>query len=316
MRQEAVHGPRTRVLIAGGSGQVGSALRASAPPGVEIQAPSSKEMDICRQSSVDAVIETVLPDLVINAAAYTQVERAEDESERARAINAAGAGNLAAACAVRGCPLIHLSTDYVFDGSLGRPYRENDTTSPLNVYGASKLEGERAVRAALDRHLILRVSWVFSATGSNFVKTMLGLSHRDEVRVVADQRGTPCGASAIAAAVWRIADRLATAPAYGTYHFATSPPTSWHGFAEAVYAACREANPAGSIPTVVAIPTSAWPTRAERPLNSVLSGSRLAADYGISPPDWREEVRSVVIELMRKPGNAPGEHGNRGGVQT
>jgi len=144
-------------------------------------------MDVRRHESVRSVVEALQPDLVVNAAAYTQVERAEDEPELAMAVNGTGAGSVAAACAEVGCPLIHLSTDYVFDGRQQRPYREDDTCAPLNVYGRSKLEGERAVRAGLDRHLILRVSWVFSATGSNFVRTMLGLSHLDEVRVVNDQ---------------------------------------------------------------------------------------------------------------------------------
>ncbi len=287
-----------KVLVTGGSGQVGSALRESIPSGVEVLAPSSRHMDVGRRASVSAAVRAFEPDLVINAAAYTQVERAEDEPERAMAINGAGAGNVAAACAVRGCPLIHLSTDYVFDGRLSRPYREDDATAPLNVYGQTKLEGERAVRAAFDRHLILRVSWVFSATGSNFVKTMLGLSERDEIRVVNDQHGTPCGAAGIAAAVWRISARLVKAPAFGTFHFATAPPTTWHEFAETVFACRRLADRAAKTPRVAAIATSEWPTRAERPMNSVLNASRLAGEYGLSAPDWRDEVGSVVHRLM------------------
>ena len=287
-----------KVLLAGGAGQVGSALRESAPPEFDVHAPLSGEMDIRRGGNVRSVVEALSPDLVVNAAAFTQVERAEDKPELARAVNGAGAGNLAAACARAGCPLIHLSTDYVFDGRGPRPYREDDATAPLNEYGRSKLEGERAVRAALDRHLILRVSWVFSATGSNFVKTMLGLSHLGEVRVVDDQRGTPCAAASIAAAIWQIARRLGDAREFGTYHFASAPPASWHEFAETVFACRREADPVGNTPDVVAIPTSERVTRAQRPLNSILDASRLAADYGISPPDWRHEVRSAVFRLM------------------
>ena len=278
---------------------MGSALRQSAPPGVVVAAPSSQEMDIRKTAGVRSVVRAARPDLVVNAAAYTQVERAEEEPGLAAAVNGAGAGNLAAACAAEGCPLIHLSTDYVFDGRLPRPYREDDATAPLNVYGRSKLQGESAVRANLDRHVILRVSWVFSATGSNFVRTMLGLAHLAEVRVVNDQHGTPCAAAAIAAAVWRMAARLGDAEGFGTYHFASRPPTTWHEFANAVYAARREADPSGPTPEVVAIPTSERPTRAERPLNSLLDGSRLADDYGISPPDWREDLRSVVLRLLR-----------------
>ncbi len=246
-----------------------------------------------------SVVRTTQPDLVVNAAAYTQVERAEDEPELAMAVNGEGAGNVAAACAEWGCRLIHLSTDYVFDGRRSRPYREDDATAPLNVYGRSKLEGERAVRSCLDRHLILRVSWVFSATGSNFVRTMLGLSHLEEVRVVNDQHGTPCAAGSIAGAVWRIAGKLGEAEGFGTYHFASAPPTTWHGFAEAVFAYGREADPAEPTPNVVAIPASERATRAERPLNSLLDGSRLADDYGIVPPDWRDDLRSVVFRQIR-----------------
>lgn len=247
-----------------------------------------------------SAVRATQPDLVVNAAAYTQVERAEDEPEPAMAVNGAGAGNVAAACAEWGCRLIHLSTDYVFDGRRSRPYREEDATAPLNVYGRSKLEGERAVRAALDRHLILRVSWVFSATGANFVRTMLGLAHLEEVRVVNDQRGTPCAAGSIAGAVWSIARKLGEAGRFGTYHFATAPPTTWHEFAKAVFACRREADPAGPTPEVVAIPTGERATRAERPLNSLLDGSKLAADYGVAAPDWRDDLVSVVCQLMRR----------------
>ena len=285
-----------RVLVAGGSGQVGSALRASAPADVEVYAPSSGQMDIRQSDSVRSAVAALKPQLVVNAAAYTQVEGAEDEPELAAAVNDAGAGNLAAACA--DCPLIHLSTDYVFDGARSVPYREDDATAPLNVYGRSKLAGERAVRARLERHLILRVSWVFSPTGANFVRTMLGASHRDEVRVVNDQHGTPCAAASIAAAIWRIAAQLDEARRFGTYHFATAPPTTWHEFAETIYAFRREADPAGPTPKVLAIPTSERVTRAARPRNSVLNAARLARDYGVSPPDWRDDLRRVVFELV------------------
>ena len=287
-----------RVLVIGGSGQVGAALRETAPAGMEVHAPSSTDMDIRRQGSVRRVVRTTQPDLVVNAAAYTQVERAEDEPELAMAVNGEGAGNVAAACADWGCRLIHLSTDYVFDGRRSRPYREDDATAPLNVYGRSKLEGERAVRSCLDRHLILRVSWVFSATGSSFVRTMLGLSHREEVRVVNDQHGTPCAAGSIAEAVWRIARKLRDAGEFGTYHFATAPPTTWCEFAETVYVCRRKADPAAATPNVVPISTGEWVTRAERPLNSVLDAARLARDYGVSPPDWRDDVRLVVSRLL------------------
>ncbi len=283
-----------KVLLTGGSGQVGSALRESASGSVVVRAPSSRELDIRNAAPVRAALNSWRPDIVINAAAYTNVERAEDETEWAMAVNGLGAGNLAMGCAETGCALIHLSTDYVFDGRQTRPYRERDAAAPLNVYGRSKLLGEQRVREHLDHHLILRVSWVFSATGSNFVKTMLGVAHLDEVRVVNDQHGTPCAAASIAAAVWRIAGRLADAPRFGTYHFASTPPTTWHEFAETIYAMRRELVPGAGTPRVVAIPTSERITRAERPMHSVLDCARLLKDYGIEAANWRDELRALM----------------------
>ena len=287
-----------RVLLTGGSGQVGSALRESVPVDALMHAPSSRDLDIRSRESLDVAFAALRPDLVINAAAYTQVERAEEESESAMRVNGAGAGHVAAACAAFGCPLIHLSTDYVFDGKRQRPYREEDAPAPLNVYGRSKLAGEQAVRDNLEQHLILRVSWVFSATGSNFVKTLLGLAGRDELRVVNDQHGTPCAAAHIAAAIWRIAGQLAATPRFGTYHFASVPVTTWYEFAKAVYVALRDADPGAKVPSVVPITTREWVTRAARPRNSVLDSTRLRTDFGVSEPDWREELRSVVQKLV------------------
>ncbi len=287
-----------RVLLIGGSGQVGSALRESVAGGMLIHAPPSQDLDICNRAHLARALARLRPQLVINAAAYTGVERAEEETDLAMRVNGAGAGHVAAACAARGCPLIHLSTDYVFDGGQQRPYRERDTPAPLNVYGRSKLAGERAVRDNLEQHLILRVSWVFSATGSNFVKTMLALADGDEVRVVNDQQGTPCAAASIARAIWRIAGRLAATPRFGTYHLASAPATTWYEFAQAVYAALRRTDPGARVPKVVPIATAERRTRAHRPLNSVLDGARLRAEYGVSPPDWRPELRTVVRRLV------------------
>ena len=286
-----------RVLITGGSGQVGTALRRSLPDDALLRAPPSKDLDIRSAASVKAAFSAWRPDLVVNAAAYTQVDRAEEETELAMQVNASGAGNLAEACAARGCPLIHLSTDYVFDGRKRGPYLEDDPPAPLNAYGLSKLRGERAVRGNLEEHLILRVSWVFGATGSNFVKTMTSLSERDEVRVVDDQHGTPCAAHSIAAAIWRIAGQKARPS--GTYHFASAPATTWYGFARATFASLREADPNARTPAVVPIPTAERPTAAERPLNSVLDGAKLQADFGIPAADWRVELDATVRQLVR-----------------
>lgn len=286
-----------RVLLTGGSGQVGGALRDLAPDGVVLRAPPSRTLDIRSRASVEAAFAAWEPDLAINAAAYTQVDRAEEQVEAALEVNAAGAGNLAAACATSGCPLIHLSTDYIFDGSKAGPYLETDTPAPLNAYGYSKLEGENAVREATEAHLILRVSWVFGATGSNFVRTMIGLTDREEVRVVNDQHGTPCPVSSIARAIWHVAKQWQPVPRSGTYHFASMPVTTWYDFARAVYASMRESDPAARTPRVVPITTQERPTPARRPLNSVLNCARLQADFGLPAPDWRPELHSVVRRL-------------------
>ena len=174
---------------------------------------------------------------------------------------------------------------------------EQDTPAPLNAYGRSKLEGERAVREAIEAHLILRVSWVFGATGSNFVRTMMSLTDREEVRVVNDQRGTPCAASSIAKAIWHIAREWQPVPRGGIYHFASMPVTTWYDFARAVYASMRELDPAARTPRVVPTTTHERPTPAERPRNSVLSCARLHADFGLPAPDWRPELRSLVRRL-------------------
>ena len=287
-----------RVLVTGGSGQVGTALRDSAPDGVELRAPPSRALDIRNRASVAAAFAAWEPDLTVNAAAYTQVDRAEEETGAAMEVNATGAGNLAAACAKSGCPLVHLSTDYVFDGSKAGPYVEHDAPNPLNAYGRSKLEGERVVRQTIEEHLILRVSWVFGATGSNFVRTMMRLADREEVRVVDDQHGTPCAASSVARAIWHVAEHWRGAPHRGTYHFASTPATTWYDFAAAVYASIRELHPTAKTPRVVPITTAERPALAQRPRNSVLECARLYGDFGLPAPDWRPELRAVVRQLL------------------
>ena len=237
------------------------------------------------------------PDAVINAAAYTKVDQAEDEFEAAFAVNAEGARHIAKACVANGCPLLHLSTDYVFDGAKRGPYVESDPAAPINAYGRSKLAGEQAVAEVLDAHLMLRVAWVFSATGANFVKTMLNLAGRDELRVVNDQRGAPTAARSIAAVLWRILERMATTPRFGLYHFASGPPTTWHGFAAAIFAGIAEREGRHALPKLIPIPTAEYPTLAARPQNSLLSGSRLQRHYGIGPADWRGELGKVLAAL-------------------
>ena len=233
-------------------------------------------------------------EVVINAAAYTAVDRAEAEPELAHAVNAAAPGAMARAAAARGLPFLHVSTDYVFDGAPGRPWREHDPTGPLGVYGASKLAGERAVAEAGGPHLILRTAWVFSAHGSNFVKTMLRLgAERDTLSVVDDQRGGPTPAGAIADALLAIAAAFGRGEGVGgVFHFAGAPAVSWAEFARAIFAA-----KGGKAPEVRPIPSSAYPTPARRPLNSVLDCSAIAAAYGLAQPDWRAGLAEVIGEL-------------------
>jgi dTDP-4-dehydrorhamnose reductase len=247
------------------------------------------------------VIARELPDLVINLAAYTAVDRAESEPEAAWAVNCAGAAHVAAVCGEDGPPLVHLSTDYVFDGRKSEPYHEADTVNPLNVYGRSKEAGERAVRAAAPRHIILRTAWVYGAYGANFVKTMLRLgAERPVLRVVADQRGCPTAAADIAAALIAIARQIERGEAeWGTFHFAAAGSTSWHEFAEEIVALARNfgAWPSGSGPRIEPITTDQYPTAAQRPMNSVLDCRKIAA-LGISPSPWRSGLPAVIRELV------------------
>ncbi len=234
-------------------------------------------------------------DVVVNAAAYTAVDRAEDEPALAHAVNAAAPGAMAAAAAARGIPFLHVSTDYVLDGSPGRAWREDDPTGPLSVYGASKLAGERAIAAAGPDHVILRTAWVFSAHGRNFVRTMLEVGRgRAEMRVVGDQRGGPTAARDIAAALWTMAEAWTAGRGRpGIFNFAGAPATTWAEFAEAIFARSGwEARP-----KVVAIASADWPTRAVRPANSVLDCRRIAEAYGVTQPDWRPALDEVLGEL-------------------
>jgi dTDP-4-dehydrorhamnose reductase len=237
-------------------------------------------------------------DAVINAAAYTAVDRAEEELELAHAVNAAAPGAMAEAATARGLPFLHVSTDYVFDGTPGRPWREDDPTGPLGAYGRSKLAGEQAVAAAGGPHVVLRTSWVFSAHGTNFVKTMLRVgAERDTLRVVDDQTGGPTAARAIAEALLAIAEAFAAGRGRsGVFHFAGAPDISWAGFARAIFALQAERTGA-RVPQVVPIPTADYPTPARRPLNSALDCTRIRAAYGIARPDWRAGLAAVLEEL-------------------
>jgi len=230
--------------------------------------------------------------VVINAAAYTAVDRAEEEEALALAINAAAPGAMAGACAHLDVPFLHVSTDYVFDGTGQRPWQETDPVAPQNAYGRTKLAGEEAVRASGARHILLRTAWVFSAHGANFVKTMLRLSEtREALNVVEDQIGGPTPAADIAATLLSLADPMRDGAKGGTYHYAGEPHTSWAGFAREIF------QQAGRDVTVTGIPSSDYPTPARRPLNSRLDCAKLATDFGITAPDWQDGLSRVLKEL-------------------
>ena len=284
-----------RLLITGGTGQVGTELlNCHWPADTELVAPTRQELDLSDFDSIGTYISQGEFDAVINCGAYTAVDKAESEVLTAWKINALAPAALAAATKIAGIPLVHLSTDYVFDGSKIEPYTEDDPVAPLGVYGASKEAGEQAVRTGNPRHVILRTAWVFSAHGSNFVKTMLRLGkERELVKVVDDQMGCPTAASDIAAVVRQIVVRLIEdlkAPV-GTYHFVNSGAATWCTFALDLFTK-REA--AGfKVPKIEAIATEDYPTPARRPRNSQLSTEKLKRDYGVQPRDWPTALEDV-----------------------
>jgi dTDP-4-dehydrorhamnose reductase len=289
-----------KVLVLGARGQVGRELcRYSWPEDVTLIAIDHLGLDITRREAVFATIADIRPDIVVNAAAYTAVDRAESEPDAAWAANCVGPDNIAAACRQLGIPLIHISTDYVFDGTKSGAYREDDPVNPLGVYGASKEAGERAVRAALREHIILRTAWVYSGHGHNFVKTMLRLAReRPVLRVVADQIGSPTSAAALAGAIAQLARPVTNGTAiWGTYHLAGAGAVTWHGFAEAIFDLASRWR--GPPPRVEPITTADYPTPARRPSNSVLDCSRIGAAFGVGLRPWRAALAEVIEELGR-----------------
>jgi dTDP-4-dehydrorhamnose reductase len=290
------------ILCTGGSGQLGTALQqAAAIRALPLQAVSRPDFDFESPETVKACFERANPDLVINAAAYTAVDAAETHEAAAAAGNNTGPALLASLCAAREIPFIHVSTDYVFDGTKGAPYVETDPTAPTGVYGRSKRDGEIVVLSACPKSIILRTSWVYSAHGKNFARTMLGAARRtNQLRVVADQRGTPTAAPDLAAAILDIVAVLhenGWRESYkGIYHATGSGETSWYGFATAIFEA---AAPCGlTPPTVTPISTSDWPTPAKRPPDSRLDCAKLSTVFGVTLPDWRSSLPGIVRELM------------------
>lgn len=281
-----------KLLVFGRTGQVARELARRCPPGMQATLLGREQADLSVPEDCAAAVRAARADAVVNAAAWTAVDGAEADEALATLVNGAAPGAMARACADLGIPLLHLSTDYVFDGSGTRPFRPDDQTMPLNAYGRSKLAGEEAIRASGARHLVLRTSWVVSAHGTNFVRTMLRLGlERETVRVVADQIGGPTPAAAIAEALLSAARDMAAGAAGGTHHFAGAPDTSWADFARAIMAA------AGLSCRVEDIPTSAYPTAARRPLNSRLDCARFENGFGAARPDWREGLADIVSEL-------------------
>lgn len=291
-----------RILVTGREGQVAKSLaeRAAAHPGAEVLLVGRPQLDLLKPDTVRAAILAGRPDVVVSAAGYTAVDRAEDQREEAFAVNATGAGAVASAAAEAGAAIIHLSTDYVFAGDKDGEYRETDPPDPQNVYGSSKLEGEKAVAAANPRHLILRTAWVYSPFGRNFVKTMLGLAReRDTVRVVADQAGNPTAAADIAEGVLRAAAAVAagrSATCFGTFHLAGGGSASWAAFAREVFS--ESSRLGGPSARVEEIATADFPTRARRPGNARLAGEKFRETFGWQPPAWQESCRAVVARLV------------------
>ena len=278
-----------KLLVFGQTGQVARELAWAAPEALFL---GRDQADLSNPAACAAAIRAHRPDAVINAAAWTAVDKAEAEENAATVVNGHAPGAMAQACADLGTPLVHISTDYVFDGVGTLPFRPSDPTAPLGAYGRSKLVGEEAVRASGAQHVILRTSWVFSAHGANFVKTMLRLgADRPQLRVVADQIGGPTPADAIAAACLALASALRDGAKGGTHHFSGAPEISWAGCARETF------SQADMAVTGADIPSSAYPTPARRPLNSRLDCAALAAEFGITQPDWRAALARVIAEL-------------------
>ena len=296
------------ILVTGGAGQLATALTDLG--GARVTRVGRPAFDFDRPESLDEAVAAYAPTLVVNTAAWTAVDTAEKEPETAARANTDGPARLARLCARRGIPLIHVSTDYVFDGLKGAPYTEADAPNPTCVYGRTKLAGEKAALAAWDRVTVLRTSWVYSPVGKNFMRTMLAAAGRGvPLRIVADQRGCPTAAWDLAAAILTIAEQMLAGDWRrehgGVFHAAGTGDTTWHGLALAVFeAAARHGRP---MPEIVPIATADWPTPARRPPDSRLDCTRLAQVFGVRLPPWREGVARSVATLLAPPAFAPAE---------
>lgn len=287
-----------RIVVIGRSGQLAQRLAAVQSP-MERVFLNREEVDFARPEKIAVALRKTGADVIVNAAAYTAVDRAESDHKAAFTANAQGPGEAASVAAALGVPFVHVSTDYVYDGAKNGAYLETDPTGPLGVYGASKLAGEKLVRAACPRSTILRTAWVYAPEGNNFVKTMLRLGATgNALRVVADQRGSPTYAGDLAEAILAIASRLTVAPGgdpvFDIFHWAGGGETSWAGFAEAIVTRGAELGLIGAAPTITPITTAEFPTRARRPANSVLDCGKFTQVFGSAPRDWREALDAAL----------------------
>ena len=293
-----------KILLIGGSGQVGSEIVAlTKENSIECISPSSSELNITEQASIEDFLTTNLSiDFIVNASAYTAVDKAEDEVELAFKINRDGSRYLAEACAQHNIPLLHISTDYVFDGSATEPYTEEMTIHPLGVYGASKAEGEQAVRDGLQEHIILRTAWVYGANGNNFVKTMLRLGReRPELKVVSDQIGCPTAATDIAKAIIDMVAQMVEKPSkrWGTYHYCSADSTNWAEFAKEIFAGARTIESDYPSVQVTPISTAEYPTKSARPAYSVLDCSNIEQSFGVKPPLWQSSLHRDIPNILK-----------------
>jgi len=295
---------KPRILLSGANGQLGWELKRILSPQYEVHAFERSKLDLTDSKQIRQRISEIKPDIIINAAAYTAVDKAEEESELAFAVNAEAPAILAAEAARIDAALIHYSTDYVFDGSGTQPWREEDTPAPLNVYGESKLAGEQAIKASGVAHLILRTSWVYGAHGHNFVKTILRLAaEKDELNIIDDQIGAPTSAAFLANTSAQILNQLTENPKEiaensGTYHLCCGGETSWHGFASEIVRLAEQSEILLALKTIHSIPTSAYPTPAQRPKNSRLDCSRLNNLFGLQPITWQTALAQALPHII------------------
>ena len=290
-----------KVLITGADGQLGRELvRLGWSVDFEVLGLNRQDLDITNKNQIQQVLARISPSIVVNAAAYTHVDRAENESDLAYAVNKDGPAYLARYCANNQLTLIHISTDYVFDGANGRPYGESDPIAPLGVYGRSKAQGERAIRSILPNHIIVRTAWLYGVYGNNFVKTILKLAaEKTTLRVVADQFGSPTSAEALASALLTIIRKIKTNKKmdWGTYHYCCKGITSWHGLAERIIELAAS-HTALKSRQVEAITTAEWPTPAKRPPYSALNCTRINSQFGIEPIPWQQSLKQTIDRIF------------------